>query len=407
MMTRVAPSPRRSAASLGASSNRGAIAAWAVLILFTLGVGLGLGWRAVTRHDALQSGAEDLGFTDQVIWNFMRGQVFRFTTYTHAEFATDIDLKAIRRPDSLLAFHVEPILVLLAPIYLLVSDVRAILWLQGIGVALGAIPAYRLARRRLGHPLAGLAFAMVYLLSPLGQWAAMADFHSVALAAPLLMLAIDALDAGRTRLFLLAGLLAVMTKEEVGLVVAGLGLLGLLRCLAPLFGWPGPLGLGPGVNGCSDARRALGRVSFATVILGIGWSIVCVTMIIPHYSGSAVSPFTTRYAELGDSPLGALRTFVEQPSAYLKQLNRPEVFSYLGTLLLAGGWLALLAPELLVPAVPVLLLNILSGSPWMAAGRPTIRRLSCHWSWPRRSSQPSAARPWEAGSEAGRPHAWS
>ena len=70
---------------------------------------------------------------------------------------------------------------------------------------------------------------MVYLLSPPGQWAAMADFHSVALAAPLLMLAIDALDAGRPRLFLLAGLLAAMTKEEVGLVVAGLGLLGLLR----------------------------------------------------------------------------------------------------------------------------------------------------------------------------------
>src|SRR5262249_55667123 len=158
----------------------------------------------------------------QVIWNFLRGQFFRFSTYQDAEFTTDIDLKAVRRPDSLLAFHVEPILLAFAPLYLVVPDVRTILWLQGFAIALGAIPAYRLARRRLGSSWAGLAFAAVYLLSPLGQWAAVADFHSVALAAPLLMLALDALDAGQPGLFLLAGLLAASTKEEIGLLVAGL-----------------------------------------------------------------------------------------------------------------------------------------------------------------------------------------
>src|SRR4051794_26980107 len=161
-----------------------------VLAMLVLGAGFGLGWRAVARHEALLSNAEDLGFTDQVIWNFLHGQFFRFSTYQDAEFITDIDLKAVRRPDSLLAFHVEPILLGLAPLYLVVPDVRAMLWLQSFALALGAVPAYRLARRRLGSPLAGLAFALVYLLAPLGQWAAAADVHSVALAAPLLMLAI-------------------------------------------------------------------------------------------------------------------------------------------------------------------------------------------------------------------------
>jgi uncharacterized membrane protein len=368
-VSRAAPSTSRGTPSLGASRGRREIAARAVLILLAVAVGLGLGWRAVQRHDALQTGAEDLGFTDQILWNFLRGQVFRFTTYQHAEFVTDVDLKAIRRPDSLLAFHVEPILVLLAPLYLVVPDVRAILWLQGVALALAAIPAYRLARRRLGHPLAGLAFATVYLLSPLGQWAALADFHSVTLAAPLLMLAIDALDAGHTRLFLLAGLLAAMTKEEVGLVVAGLGLLGLLRCLSLRIGWLPALGLGPAAISCPDGWRRLGRASLAAVVLGIGWSIFCVSIVIPYYSGGTISPFTVRYAELGGSPLAALRTFVEHPSTYLHLVTRPEALGYLGTLLLVGGWLVLLAPELLVPAVPVLLLNILSASPWMSAGR--------------------------------------
>ena len=347
---------------------------YAVLVVMTLGAGLALGWRAVERHDALLTNAEDLGFTDQIIWNFLRGQAFRFTTYQDAEFALDIDLKSVRRPDSLLAYHVEPILVALAPVYLLVADVRAILWLQGVAVALGAIPAYRLASRRLGSPAAGLAFAAVYLLAPPGQWAALADFHSVALAAPLLMLAIDALDAGQPRLFLLAGLLAAATKEEVGLIVAGLGVLGLFR-YPPRRSWPlrarWVRALGLGVAPCEtvDNQGAMCLAAAAAIVLGLGWAIVCVGVIIPFYSGGAISPFTARYAELGGSPGALLRTLVERPSAYVAVLSRQEVVGDLGTLLLSGGWLALLAPEMLLPVAPILALNILSNSPWMAAGR--------------------------------------
>jgi hypothetical protein len=40
-----------------------------------------------------------------------------------------------------------------------------------------------------------------------------------------------ALDAGQPRLFLVAGLLAASTKEEIGLLVAGLGALALILVL--------------------------------------------------------------------------------------------------------------------------------------------------------------------------------
>ena len=350
-----------------------------VLVVLVLAAGFGMGWRAVERHQALLTNAEDLGFTDQVIWNFLRGQFFRFSTYQDAEFSTDIDLKAVRRPDSLLAFHVEPILLAFAPLYLVVPDVRAILRLQGFAIALGAIPAYRLARRRLGSSWAGLAFAAVYLLSPLGQWAAVADFHSVALAAPLLMLALDALDAGQPRLFLLAGLLAASTKEEIGLLVAGLGVLAVLSARSqerpPPPNHPGnphQVGEGeipspqPSPSGRGSRMRWAGPLA---IVIGLGWSALCAAAIIPYYSGGAISPFTARYAEIGGSPGAALGMLVEQPSAYAVVLGRPEVLAYLLTLLLAGGWLGLLAPELLLVALPVLALNVLSGSPWMAAGR--------------------------------------
>ena len=44
------------------------------------------GWLSVTRHLAFGSHAEDLGFTDQVIWNFLplRGQWFRMSLYQGA-----------------------------------------------------------------------------------------------------------------------------------------------------------------------------------------------------------------------------------------------------------------------------------------------------------------------------------
>src|SRR5207248_4155862 len=142
MMRAVSPRalPVRLAGALGVRRRLATHAVHVALVLLVLGAGCELGWRAVERHQALLTNAEDLGFTDQVIWNFLHGQFYRFSTYQDAEFSTDIDLESVRRPDSLLAFHVEPILLPLAPLYLVVPDVRAILWLQGVALALGAIP---------------------------------------------------------------------------------------------------------------------------------------------------------------------------------------------------------------------------------------------------------------------------
>jgi hypothetical protein len=53
----------------------------------------------------------------------------------------------------------------------------------------------------------------------------------------------------------------------------------------------------------------------------------------------------------------------------IEALARPAVASYAATLLLSGGWLGLLSPLALAPALPSLTLNVLSTSAWMAAGK--------------------------------------
>ena len=89
----------------------------------------------------------------------------------------------------------------------------------------------------------GSAFALVYLLYPPTQWLVVDDFHPVAFATPLLLAAIWFLDEDRLLPFAArARARACLTKEQIGLVVAMLGLWYALR--AP-----------PAARGSRDLRR--------------------------------------------------------------------------------------------------------------------------------------------------------
>ena len=70
----------------------------------------------------------------------------------------------------------------------------------------------------------GSRFALVYLLYPPTQWLVVDDFHPVALATPLLLGAIWFLDEDRLLPFALCAGAACLTKEQIGLVVAMLGI---------------------------------------------------------------------------------------------------------------------------------------------------------------------------------------
>jgi uncharacterized membrane protein len=291
------------------------------------------GWLAIARHLAGGSHAEDLGFTDQVVWNFLRGQWFRMSLYQGAIWNTEIDVTHLARPDSLLAFHVEPMLLGFVPLYTLGGGPVLLLAIQAIAVGLGAIAAYRVGRHFAGSSWAGAATALAYLLSPVGQWAVLADFHTSTLAAPLLLLAAERLlVGGAPGSGVLAAAVALTAREDVGPPVALLGL-----TLLVLGGSP--------------------RLAVTLGVLGTAWTCAAAGVLFAYSGG--LSPFGLRYgASLGDGTVGVLEA-----------LRRPEALGTFGTLLLSGGWLGLLAPAALLPALPALASNALSSSPWMAAGK--------------------------------------
>ncbi len=66
--------------------------------------------------------------------------------------------------------------------------------LQTLALALGAVPLYAIARRRLGTPWSALAFPCAYLMSPALQATNLFEFHAVAFAPAFLLAAFYFMD---------------------------------------------------------------------------------------------------------------------------------------------------------------------------------------------------------------------
>lgn len=292
----------------------------ALLALAVLLYALYFSHLTLLRYYAFESRALDMGNLNQTIWNTAHGDWFRITNQ-------EVELT------NRLGYHVEPILLPIAAIYRLHPTPELLLVLQATIVALGALPIYALARRRGLNDWLALSFALAFLLNPTIQAANWLEFHPVTLAPTFLMAAFYFLIAGRTRWFALFALLAAGCKEEIGLLVAMIGL---------YAGWA--------------LRRP--RLGLATLALAGGWSLLAVFGIQQAAAGGNIH--WGRYAYLGETTPDKLITLVTQPDVIIAQLQRAEIGRYLFELLLPVGFTALLAPEVLLLAFPSLAINLLA-----------------------------------------------
>jgi uncharacterized membrane protein len=350
-------SPGGTEAAAGAKGRSGLPLPQIAVVLLAAAYVIILGTLSLRRHQNLHTNALDLGYTDQAVWNTLHGRPFRFSTYVDAAFHLDIPIAEFREPDILLGYHVEPILALLAPLYLLYDGPETLLWLQTIALALAAVPIYQIARHRFEPPEPGhtsafafqvrrwlpVAFVLLYFLSPSIQATNLSDFHAVALAPVLLLSAFYFLETDRPWGFVAFGLLAMICKEEVGLLVAMMGL------------WAALV----------RRRWALG---LATFVVAAGWSLFSFLVIMPYFSGLGTSAFLVRFGQFGDSPQDIVRNLVQQPSLFLNWLRRPDVLRYPRDLWLSSGGLAILYPLALFMALPSLLINTFSSYDWMRSG---------------------------------------
>jgi len=316
---------------------------WFVLALLIAGYIAFFGWLSIRRHDAFETNALDLGYMTQAIWNTAHGRPFIFTTFESADYGLDIPIGDFRRTDMLLGYHVEPLLLLVAPIMWLWEDPRSLLWLQTIVIGLGAWPAYLLAREKLGQPWVALAFPALYLLAPSLQAANLSDFHLVSMSPVFFLAAYLALERRRPVWFALWALLALMCKEDAALLVIMLGLWAAI-CHRP---------------------RWIGGV---TAGVALSWFLLSTLVIMPGINGWHGSPFLVRYQQFGASPAEAIGNLVQWPNPYIEWLIRPEVLRYGALLLGMGGGIVLFGIRGWTLALPVIAVNAFSSYGWMHSG---------------------------------------
>jgi uncharacterized membrane protein len=286
-----------------------------------LAFAVGLGSLAVLQHLAFWTGRFDLGNLVQAVWSSAHGNLLEVTNLRGEQM-------------SRLGAHADPLVLALVPLWWMWPAPELLLVAQAVLVSLGAVPAFLLARRHLGSEWAALGFGLAYLLYPATQWLVLDDFHPVAIAAPLLLFAILALDADRLLAFSLFAGAACLTKEQVGLTVAALGVWYALSRRRP---WAG------------------GAIAAAGALV----AIVAVTVVVPRFAPGGGSPFAGRYAEVGGSPAGIARTAARDPVAIAAAAGERRDGRYALDLLWPLAGLSLLSP-LVLAAAPELAVNTLS-----------------------------------------------
>jgi uncharacterized membrane protein len=272
----------------------------------------------IVRHLSFRSGGYDLGIFDQGIW---------LLGHSDEPFSTI-------RGRNLFADHFQPALVLLAPLGTLSLNPWGVLVLQSALLAAAAPFLYLLALARGADRWLAAAVGLLWLASPLTQWANLFDYHPET-AVPLLFAAgALLLERDRDWWFVATAVLASSIKEDI--------------CLVYVL-WGVALALG-------------GRVRFGLALSAVSalWFVLATKVAIPA-AGGDLDFYSARFAgDRGSSVGEVLLSAVRDPVAALDDASTPANLKILLALVLCSGGLALLAPRMLLPALAPLIANVLS-----------------------------------------------
>ncbi len=275
---------------------------------------------SVRRHNAFAS-LFDLANMDQTLWYTLNGHFFQF-----------------RLPDdfvSRFSVHADILLILLSPLYIIWNDVRALLVSSSFFLALGAIPVFLLSRTLLGRKIPALILALAYLLNPGVQWTNIYDFHAVSLAIPLLLAAFYCAHAKRWRWYAVWTILAILTKEDISLNIAMMGLM-----IALVY-----------------KERVVGVITF---LLGIAWFFSMVTVVMPYFSPNNIHWALDKMTGSVENPLAQTISRYTDPRVLISTfITNPKTIEYYTLLLKQFAYVPILGLPWLLLGAPALAINVI------------------------------------------------
>lgn len=261
---------------------------------------------AFVDHARYLTTGYDLGIFDQAV-----------RAYSHFQ-APMVPLKGAGY--DILGDHFHPIIAVLAPFYWIWDDVGVLLVAQALLTAASVPVVYRFTRRRAGE-LMSLLIAAAYGLGWPIQALIDFDFHEIAFATPLAALAVDALDRRDDRKLVLWCALLLLVREDMGLLVALVGVLVLAQ------------------------RRGQRRLGAGLIATGLVVYWVTTSVIIPHFSAGHAFAYGNQFAALGHSVPDAVMNIFFHPRHAFHVFTTPFVKQRtLALLLLPTALLPLRSP---------------------------------------------------------------
>jgi len=267
-------------------------------------------WIAFARYATFHNRSFDLAFYARLAWGLARGRTYEPLVGAHV-----------------FGLHLSPVLVPLGLLGAAFGTVRVLLVAQALAVAATAWPLARIGARRFGD-LGALAGAGALLLHPNLAPVVSEAFHPGTLAVLPLAWAIDALDRRDPRAFVASVVGVLACREDLAIATAVLGW---------LFARDG-----------DAAARRLGR---KVTIVSLAWFAVWAAVLLPIF-GPRGGSFAMHFGR-----------FVHSPGELLGHLAAPARLLYLPTVLATVALLPLLRPRLLLPVLPLLLVNLVSAFP--------------------------------------------
>lgn len=233
--------------------------------------------------------------------------------------------------------HFEPILFLFVPFYWIIKDAVLLFFVQAIVVVSGIIPIYLITKEKLKNQFLGISLSFAYLFFGGLQMGYGYGFHPILFFPTLFFWTYYFLQKKKRGLYIFFLFLTLSVKEEVAFIVIAFGIY-------------------------QFVIKKERKMSLITILMGIGWYILCFNIIFPYFSGEKGFGHLGQYGELGIGGIsGLIKNIFLNPKLFLTTLITPSdkidtFFHTLGSF----SFLPFLYPPTLLFVLPSLLEKLLS-----------------------------------------------
>ncbi len=281
-------------------------------------------WTSYARWANFEYRTFDLAYYVQALWQLIHG---RF----------QVSVQGV----PLLGNHVEPIVVLLVPFFLLFSHPLIFVLAQNAALASMGPVAFSIGQRLGLDRKTALLLAGAVLITPATGYVALHEFHPEAFTAPFLLLMLQARLRGSLRAHW-GWLIAILAcKENMALLIAAYG----------------------AVHAVLERKRPLAELRawyLWPMVVSILWFLACTKLITPVLNSGNID-YLGLYDRLGTSGGDILLKAITEPQRILDALFQSLGHgNLLWALLLPFLGVPLLRPRWLLIGAPILLQHLLS-----------------------------------------------